>query len=144
MIDQTLVELTFRLIDLTTSLVYWMAVHWYISIPILYVEYVTMMRVWLTSKGTWWEKYYKWSAGWIFLPQDVVVNLIACTVLFIDPPPVKQPWELMTWRMIRYKRTKGQGLWNPGILTRWREFAAYRICKLLNPYQQAINSRDHC
>lgn len=118
----------------------WMVEHWYIAGPVLLIEYLVLMELWQAAKGRWWEKPMMVVGGIIFIPQDVIVNILA-SVLFLDPP---SRW-LVTDRMQRYKADGGWGKWiNWYWLRLWRFNFAHWLCRLLNPAQQKLTGDDHC
>jgi len=144
MMESIFITLAPKLLEVTVSATAWMVRNWYISFPVLFLEYALLMKLWSESKGKPWELYYKVVAGVFFLPQDVVVNLLPATLLFLDPPPIKRPYELVTNRMVRYKTTGGSGFWNPAWIMTWRTNSAFWLCNLLNPYQRRVDNTDHC
>lgn len=135
-------QMVFAAIAVSWFMLQFLWEYWYLSMPILLIEYLVIMKLWLIVKGHWYEKPFKIIFGIIFIPQDILVNVF-CTVLFLDPPKHL----LVTDRMQRYINTYGAssrfGI-HAGWLYDWRfQFAGW-LCGLLNPSQQRLDGTNHC
>ena len=100
------------------------------SILLLMIEFALIMGI---SKQKRFNLVSK-VATVIFILQDLLMNLIICTVLFLDLPKEY----LVTARMKRYKNAY-QAKPNCNILENFRYYFAVYMCKYLNLWDEG-----HC
>ena len=109
----------------------WILANPVLSIGILMVEYAVIMTLSVQSKFRGIAKI----ATILFIPQDLVMNVVLFTVLFFDPP---NEW-LVTGRMKRYKSLYELPINRSGKLDEWRYYFAIQMCRYLNKFDEG-----HC
>lgn len=118
----------------------WMIEHPFQSVLLLLFEYVALMK-WASFvyDKPLLLKMSKLTLIPVFLIQDWIVNMMM-SFWFLDPPG--HPTEVVTQRMVRYKKKYGfvaNKLLTP--LERWRKRHGFFLCRVLNKF--AFRG-DHC
>lgn len=130
-------------IDLAIQMLLWCIENPFLAAPALLIQYIALMMVWEQARDQWWEKPFKILGGIVFLPQDVFVNVIVCSVLFLDLPSKF----LVTHRMRRYKMSFGEPSrfgFNWSWIARFRYWSAIQLCKILDYFERRVSGEDHC
>ena len=107
----------------------WMVHHPFLGFGLLAVEYAAIMSLYHRTQLKWLAK----ALSVPFMIQDWIVNMVFCTLIFLDPPREA----LVTARMKRYKEKYSTVTYNP--LEKWRYWFAVNLCKWLNKFD-----RGHC
>lgn len=147
MIDETLIALFPKLLDVTIDASVWMFWNPHLPIPVLLIEFIVLMKIWYAVKdtGKWYVKPIKYASGFFFLPQDFVVRHTAMAVLMLDTPQFqdKFPWvePTVTAQMKRYKE-EYEFIPKKGLtgLERWRLYFSTKLCHILNK----SDKQGHC
>lgn len=109
----------------------WILANPVLSIGILLIEYAVIMTMATQRKFDGLAKL----ATIVFIPQDLLMNVIVLTVIFADTP---KEW-LVTGRMKRYKAVYNLPINRNGKLDNWRYYFASQMCRYLNKFDEG-----HC
>lgn len=102
------------------ELLFWLASHPVLSFFVVLLQFFIVMKIHHKAHN---KILHYIMAAW-FIPQDVVVNLVAISIIGLELP---QEW-LVTTRMKRWKKLNGQV--KP--IEKWRWLFSVKLCDILN------------
>ena len=93
-----------------------------LSFLVLLAEFIIIFKIYHKVQNIWLHRVL----AVFFIPQDVVVNLVAMSLIGLELP---QEW-LVTQRAHRWKRIESPNSWRQA----WRKQFATGLCDILNRY----------
>ena len=104
----------------------WLASHPFLSIIVLFVQYVFVMIIHHKAHN----KYLHYVLGAWFIPQDIIVNFVLFTIIGMELPKEY----LVTTRLARWKKITGYSR-----IDCWRHDVGWKLCDILNRWDEG-----HC